>query len=116
MFPKSLQSGVIYKYTCATCNRCYIGSSKRFWEKRLEEHIHLSALTGKRLNGLQVYAPLQHVKLTDDCEEESISRDDFKIISRHDNEYILRLKESLYISIEKPLLNNNLTSVPLTLF
>ena len=33
--PKSLMSGVIYKYTCAGCNACYIGSTKRFWENAL---------------------------------------------------------------------------------
>ena len=57
-FPKSLMSSVIYKYTCATCNRCYIGCTKRFWEKRLEEHVHVSALTGKPLNGMQIFTPL----------------------------------------------------------
>ena len=43
-FPKSLLAGVIYKYTCAKCKLCYIGCTKRYWEKRLEEHLHVSAL------------------------------------------------------------------------
>ena len=61
-FPKSLMSGVIYKFTCAECNLSYIGCTKRFWEKRLEDYLHISALTGNPLNGLQVYAPMQHVR------------------------------------------------------
>merc|ERR1719447_910405 len=61
-FPKSLMSGVIYKYTCANCNVSYIGCTKRYWEKRLEEHTHISALTGGPLSGLQIFAPHQHVR------------------------------------------------------
>ena len=115
-FPESLKSGVIYKYTCATCNRSYIGSTKRFWEKRLEEHIHISALTGKPVSGGQVYPPLQHVKYSNDCPQHSISRDDFQLIGYEQNSYLLRVKESIYIAKEKPYLNNNQTSVPLYLF
>ena len=29
------------------------------WEKRLEEHLHISALTGNPLSGLQIFAPMQ---------------------------------------------------------
>ena len=48
-FPKSLISGVVYKYTCAKCKLSYIGYTARYWEKRLEEHTHISSRTGKRL-------------------------------------------------------------------
>ena len=106
IIPKSLVSGVIYKYTCPTCNRGYIGSSKRFWEKRLEEHLHISALTGKPLNGLQVFAPMQHVRMSSDCTESNIAREDFQIIGREQNAYILRIKESIHINHERPQLNS----------
>lgn len=55
----------------------------------MEEHIHISALTRVPMNGLQVYAPLQHVKISNDCAETNISRESFKIIGRHTNEYII---------------------------
>ena len=113
--PKSLMSGVIYKYTCAGCNSCYIGSTKRFWEKRLEEHLHISALTGEKLSSMQVYAPLQHVK-SGTCCVNTFSRDDFTIIGREKNPYTLQQKESIFIINEKPKLNNNKTSVPIYLF
>ena len=32
-FPKSLKSGVLYKYTCAKCTLGYIGYTARYWEK-----------------------------------------------------------------------------------
>ena len=111
----TLLSGVIYKYTCAACNCSYIGSTKRYWNKRLEEHLHVSALTGKRLNGLQVFAPLQHVR-SDQCQAASLSRDDFQILGRDENHYMLQVKESILICTSKPQLNNNMVSVPIKLF
>ena len=114
-FPKSLMSGVIYKYTCATCNRCYIGCTKRFWEKHLEEHVHVSALTGKPLNGMQVFTPLQHVR-SNSCTETKISRENFQIIGHEKDKYLVQLKESILISTSRPQLNGNLYSVPLSLF
>ena len=108
-------SGVIYKFTCAECNLCYIGSTKRYWEKRLEEHLHRSALTGSKLTGMQVYAPMQHMR-SDTCPSASMSRDEFTIIGREKNPYLLRVKESIFISTKKPKLNGNMTSVPMTLF
>ena len=113
--PKSLMSGVIYKYKCATCNRSYIGCTKRFWEKRLEEHLQVSALTGKQLNGLQTYAPLDHVR-SDSCTEREISRENFSIIGRENDKYLLQLKESIFITTSRPALNGMITSVPLCLF
>ena len=113
--PNSLMSGVIYKYTCAECNLSYIGSTKRYWEKRLEEHLHISALTGKKLNGMQIFSPMQHVRLSS-CKVESFSRDDFSIIGRENIPYDLLKKESILISTSKPRLNNTITSVPLHLF
>ena len=113
--PNSLMSGVIYKYTCAGCNLSYIGSTKRYWEKRLEEHLHISALTGKKRNGMQIYPPMQHVH-SDSCQVTSYSRDDFSIIGHESIPYVLLVKESILISTQKPKLNNNQTSVPIYLF
>ena len=113
--PECLMSGVIYQYKCAKCNLSYIGSTKRYWEKRLEEHLHISALTGKRLNGMQMFAPMQHVR-SHTCGIGSMSREEFSIIGREKNPYILQVKESILISKNRPKLNNNIVSVPLYLF
>ena len=115
-FPKSLMSGVIYKYTCAKCNLSYIGCTKRFWEKRLEEHCHVSALTGKPLNGLQVFTPMQHIRSNCCRPERKMSREDFSIIGHEKDKYLVQLKESIFISTLRPALNGNITSVPLALF
>ena len=60
--PRSLLSGVIYEYKCPRCNSRYIGSTYRYWENRLEEHLHMSASTGKPLKGLKSFDPMFHVK------------------------------------------------------
>ena len=60
--PHSLLSGVFYEYKCPRCNSRYIGLTYRYWEKRLEEHLHMSALTVKPLKGLQSFAPTLYAK------------------------------------------------------
>ena len=114
--PISLMSGVIYQYHCARCNLSYIGSTKRYWEKRLEEHIHKSALTGKPLSGMQMFAPMYHVRVKCDHESPIMGRKDFKIIGREENPFLLQIKESIFIYKFRPKLNNNDASVPLHLF
>ena len=111
-------SGVIYKLICSGCNLRYIGCTKRYWEKRLEEHTHISARTGKPMHGpsLQVFTPLQHVKSDACCPAKSVRREDFTIIGYESDSYLLQVKESIFIATERPQLNNRQTSVPLHLF
>ena len=52
--PCSLLSGVTYEYKCPRCNSRYIGSTYRYWEKRLEEQLPMSALMGKPFKGLVI--------------------------------------------------------------
>ena len=114
--PAALDSHVIYKYTCAICNDSYIGCTKRYWEKRLEEHTHVSGLTGNPLSGGTIYAPLQHVRKEKCGPSPKVHRENFEIIGRENNSYILQVKESILIYKFKPKLNGNQTSVPLYLF
>ena len=113
-FPKSLLSGILYKYTCANCKLCYIGCTKRFWEKRLEEHTHISALTGKPLQGQQIFTPMSHARSC--CPGTKISRQDFEVIGQEKDNYLLLLKEIILISTSKPSLNGKKTSVHLSSF
>ena len=114
-FPKSLISGVVYKYTCAKCKLSYIGYTARYWEKRLEEHTHISSRTGKPLSGMQIFAPMQHTRKAEGrCGK--VSRDDFEFIGGGGGRYLLQVKESLMIQKWNPELNGNITSVPLYLF
>ena len=110
--PGTLRSGVVYQFKCAKCNLSYVGSTWRFWERRLQEHLHISALTGKPLSGGQIYAPMQHART---CQYH-LKRDDFSIIGSEKNRYLLRLKESIFIYKLRPQLNGTESSVKLHLF
>ena len=61
--PRSLLSGMIYEYKCPRCNSRYAGSTYRYWGERLEEHLHMLALTSKPLKGLQSFAPMFYAKV-----------------------------------------------------
>ena len=58
---------------------------------------------------------MQHMR-SDTCPISSMSREEFSIIGREKDPYLLKVKESIFISTEKPTLNGTTTSVPLTLF
>ena len=114
--PATLDSGVIYKYMCASCKVSYVGCTKRYWESRLEDHTHVSALTGGQLFGKQIFAPHQHVRTAKCSPSGRVHREDFEIIGRESNFYLLQVKESIFIYKHKPELNGNKQSVPLYLF
>ena len=97
--PSSLLSGVIYEYKCPRCNSGYMGPAYRYWEKTLLEHLHMSALTGKPLKGLQSFAPMLHGK--GKCCINNCS-DDFRIIGREKDWHLIRLQESVFKNHFKP--------------
>ena len=109
----SKNGSVLSFFTCAKCYLSCIGCTKRYWEKRLEEHTHLSALTGESLQGVQIFAPMQHIRAG--CHVH-VRRENFQIIGSEKDVYLLRLKESILISTTRPQLNGSVTSVPLHLF
>ena len=47
--PKCLNSMLLYKFTCNTCNSVYIGKTKRHYLVRQFEHLGLSVFTNKAL-------------------------------------------------------------------
>ena len=112
IIPRSLISHVLYKYKCSRCNSTYIGKTKRYWEKRLEEHLSISALTGKPLKCFKMWPPKEHdVKCS-----ASICRESFSIVGGDQNDFILRVKESLLIYQQSPKLNIQSESTKLFLF
>ena len=112
VLPKSLISGVVYQYKCPRCNSRYIGSTFRYFEKRLEEHLHVSALTGKPLQGIQIWPPMGHTRK---CQLVN-TRDDFSIVCREPNRVLVRLKESLVINQLKPSLNTMIDNYRLLIY
>ena len=110
--PRYLTSGVVYKFTCGTCNGTYIGKTKRHQKTRFCEHLGVSALTGKPVKTVKTTAITEH-RTTCPC---ASSFDSFKIIGGDSNNWHLLLKESLFIQRDTPPLNANVQSVPLKLF
>ena len=110
--PAYLVSGVIYKYTCCSCNATYVGKTKRHTHKRFSEHAGRSALTGKILKGQKSTTVRDHMLVCDNL----VTRDNFEILGADSNNAHLRIKEALFTMREKPSLNIQGKSVPLALF
>ena len=73
----------------------------------------MSALMGKPLKGLQSFAPILHVK---DKWCINNSGDDFHIIGKEKDQYLIRNKEIIFINHIKPSLNTKEGNTKLVLF
>ncbi|WP_317582632.1 hypothetical protein, partial [Streptococcus pyogenes] len=110
--PKLMRSNVVYKYTCRCCGASYIGQTQRLLHTRISEHLGVSPLTGKTRSCSSPSSVLSHILST----KHKSSSDDFSIISSCNAPFELLIRESLHIAQSKPSLNENIRSVPLTLF
>ena len=114
--PLNCRSFILYKFVCNKCNLVYYGKTFRHFKVRVFEHLGKSLKTGKPFkynpsnnNNTAVLNHLQKCK----CQA---SINDFKIIGSANNDYHLRIKESLIIQRDDPLLNKSVQSTPLALF
>ena len=99
--PSDLCSSVVYKYECALCNKCYIGSTTRQLKCRISEHKSLSVRTNLPLNKPPFSSIMEHQLNTG----HSITTNNFNIIGSQNNSINLRLLESLFIFKLKPEMN-----------
>ena len=72
----------------------------------------VSSKTGNKLSVSQMSAVLTHRHLS----KYTISDSDFTILTSGNSKFDLEMRESLLISKLKPILNNNICSMPLRLF
>ena len=114
--PLECRSFILYKFQCSKCNLAYYGKTFRHYKVRVHEHLGTSLRTNnpftynpKNVNNTAVLTHLHSCK----CKA---SVDDFSIIGSAKNDYHLRIKESLLIQKDKPVLNVNVNSIPLMLF
>lgn len=110
--PRSLLSGVVYKFPCSGCNATYIGKTIRHLKVRSCEHLGFSHLTGKRVATQQQSAVSEHLLMS----SHTADGNNFTVLSSDARNYLLEIKESLFILKEKPVLNRMITSAPLYLF
>ena len=114
--PMNCRSLILYKFLCNKCNLVYYGKTFRHFKVRAFEHLGKSLKTGKAFtfnpNNNNNTAVLNHIQKCK-C---NASIDDFKIIGSANTDYHLRIKESLVIQRDDPVLNKTVQSIPLELF
>ena len=102
--PVELRSNVVYKFTCASCNSCYVGETSRDLATRIREH----------LNRDRTSHIFQHIQQSEACRS-SCSAECFEVIDHATTKFQVKIKEALRISWEQPSLNKQLYHVNLTL-
>ena len=85
--PKFLQSYVVYQFTCAGCNACYIGETSSHLKTRIEEDL------GKDKN-LQI---LKHLQENPHCRQVR-NFDCFDVIDRDTFHFRLQVKEAMHMN------------------
>ena len=108
--PMTLQSSIIYKYSCAFCaSGTYVGLTTRALHMRIAEHRGRSFRSGN-ISQHPVSSSIRDHSLK--CSKQ-ISSSEFTIIGQDRPENSLALLESLYIHKLRPTLNSNQSSLPL---
>ena len=113
--PQQLQSYIVYRFSCSTCNSTYIGKTDRHCHVRWCEHLKLQPFRGgASKNKQKPTAVNSHCTTTG----HQATHDDFEVIGRERsrNGYHLKIKESLLIKKLAPSLNKQDSSIPLMLF
>ena len=98
--PKDRRSGVIYSYKCddIACSEEYIGETSRSLGERYKEH-------------LKGPFPIQaHVQQTG----HNTTSNNFSIIGREDRYLARTMKEAIYIRVNNPMLNRNVSKYNLS--
>ena len=115
VLPQNIQSYLVYRFTCGTCNSSYVGKTDRHCHIRWCEHLKLQPFRGlPSVNKAKPTPVHDHLTLT----THNAMLDDFEIIGREKsrNQFKLLIKESLLIKKLAPSLNDNDSSIPLFLF
>ena len=97
---------------CRSCNASYTGKTFRHMKVMVSEHQGVSPRTGKHLKGTLSTSVRDHML---DCSH-MVAWDNFKVLGRESNHWLLEIKESLFIKRDQPLLNKNIYSKELFLF
>ena len=110
--PYCLCSKVVCKLSCGRCNASFYGETCRHLSVRVGEHSGVSPLTGKKSKSKKSTAVKDHMLFCDHI----VSIDDFKILATSNSDFRVKVKESLLISRDEPILNKNETLLPVYLF
>ena len=106
-----LKSSLLYTFSCAQCASEYIGMTARTLGTRVDKHVGVSYRTGARLT----QPPHSAIRDHRDICRTPFHTCNFKILANASCTSDLRILESLYIYKTKPILNNQLSSYPLSI-
>ena len=109
--PSTLESGIVYQYTCGDCNATYIGSTVKTLKARASEHFAISSRSGNMLARPPPSRIFDHIF---ECKSRK-SFEDFKILDRLSDTNSLRISETIEIMQKKPNLNEDQSTYPLFL-
>ena len=112
VWPEPLRSCQIYKFTCGSCSVSYTGKTFRHLKVRVSEHQGVSPRTGKIVKGTLSTSVRDHMLECDHI----VTWDDFRVLEKESNHWLLDIKESLFIKRDKSSLNKNIHSQELFLF
>ena len=102
--PETLQSSLIYNFSCGSCTASCIGKTYRHFKVRVLEHQGVSPRTGKPVRGtLSTSVKDQMVA----CDYKVVHQN-FKFFGKESNRYLLNLIEILSIKRGKPSLYKSL--------
>ena len=110
--PLFIHFGIVYKFQCGGCNTTYYGKTRCHFKERMHEHLGISALTGKRVKGDNDSAIKQRLLFCNHAPD----FEDFSILATNNNDFKVRLMESLLINRDNTPLNMNNQSLYLELF
>ena len=102
--PAGLRSRVIYKFSCAGCNACYIGQTNRHFATGIREH-----LASDKHSHI-----FKHLRGSENCRSRC-SEDCFKILDSASTRFQLKIKEAMHILWEQPSLNSQVKHLNLSL-
>ena len=96
--PECLQSSIIYKYTCGTCQSTYLGRTERQFGVRISEHLNRSFRTNNPLSKPPYSAIRQHSENSN----HALKKENFSIVTSAKNRTELIILEALYTHLLQP--------------
>ena len=84
--PGGLRSRVVYKFTCAGCNACYVGETSRHFSTRVREHLAVDRAS-------HIF---KHLQNSERCRS-LCSIDCFHILDHAATSFQLKIKEAIHI-------------------
>ena len=102
--PETFQSKFVYKSKCGGGTAFYYGKTYRHMKVRVSEHQGVSPRTAKLVKGTLSTSVTDRMLNWD----HTVDRENFSIIDRESNHYLLKTKESLFIKRDNPSLSRKL--------